>query len=210
MADIDLDGKKITITGSTAVIQGERATGQPRAAEHGSSPSMTTPFPSSASAMPTRPPSNCKRATPGAEPRTGTGSDRMGRTDLPRYRHVTDDKLIRTHNLPGQRPCPKRPATARPATRFAGVSTRRPCCSLACPFMSSPSAWATPTRLSPCACTRTSYAAPRPLPQISSPRPSRPHSTRLLADPLAKGHFLFEHKDGSGLLAGSRLSESNR
>ena len=36
------------------------------------------------------------------------------------------------------------------------------------------------------------------------------YSALLLADPLAKGHFCFERKNGTNLLAGSRLSESNR
>ena len=49
--DVDLDGKKITITGSTAVIGGDRVTARPRAAGPGSYQLTTRRWPFCAQAQ---------------------------------------------------------------------------------------------------------------------------------------------------------------
>lgn len=87
--DIDLDAKKIIVTGSTAVIGSERINGSTKSGARASSPSMTKRSPSCASTGPTRPPSSCKRATPGAEPRMGPSSRLAGAsrsTPIPSHR----------------------------------------------------------------------------------------------------------------------------
>ena len=188
-ADIDLDGKKITITGSTAVIQGERVNGTTKSGR-----TRVIPIDDDTVAVLRQ-----RNADQAAE-QLQAGDSWRGTKDgyvfptgwgEPIYPDTVTSlmtKLIRTHNLPGQGPCPK---DQLPHARLHDLRRIHATTLLlfSVPVHVVAAAWATPTRLSPCACTRTSYAAPRPLPQISSPRPSRPHSTRLLADPLAKGHF---------------------
>ena len=165
--DIDLDGKKITITGSTAVIAGERVKGTTKSGR-----TRVVPIDDETVAVLRQ-----RKADQAAEQLQGGRllardqgrvrvHDRLGRADLPRYRHIADDQA---HPRPQQ---PQRKASYRTlGCMISGTSTPRPCCSLASPSMSSRPGSATPIPLSPYACTPTSSAAPRPPPRTSSPRP---------------------------------------
>ena len=121
--DIDLDGKKITITGSTAVIGGERVNGTTKSGR-----TRVVSIDDETVAVLRQ-----RKADQAAEQLQGGRllarnqgrlrvHDRMGRTDLPRYRHVADDQAH-----PGQQAATARTA-ARPAAsaRDNLAALRRP------------------------------------------------------------------------------------
>jgi len=107
-ADIDLDGKKITITGSTAVIQGERVNGTTKSGR-----TRVIPIDDDTVAVLRQ-----RKADQAAE-QLQAGDSWRGTKDgyvfttgwgEPIYPDTVTSlmsKLIRTHNLPGQGPCPK-------------------------------------------------------------------------------------------------------
>ena len=76
--DVDLDGKKITITGSTAVIAGERVNGTTKSGRTRVLSIDDEPSPCSDSTRPIRPPTSSMRATPGAASGTATCSRPAG------------------------------------------------------------------------------------------------------------------------------------
>ena len=91
--DTDLDGKKITITGSTAVIGGERVTGTTKSGR-----TRVVPIDDETVAVLWQ-----RKADQAAEQLKAGDSwrgtkdgvrvhNRLGRADLPRYRHVPDDQ----------------------------------------------------------------------------------------------------------------------
>ena len=128
--DIDLDGKKITITGSTAVI-GRRA-GQrddqerPDAGRLHRRRDRGRPAPAEG-----RP--GCRATEGGRLLARNQGRvrvhDRMGRADLPRYRHVADDQAHPRQQATTARAAPRPAAPARhhvAALRRPGPRRRGP------------------------------------------------------------------------------------
>ena len=154
--DVDLEAKRLTISGSTAVIAGERIdgttkSGRTRVVSH----RRRTPWPCCASTS-ARPRSGSRRADwrgvkTATCSRTGWGG--------PIYPDTVTSlmaKLIRAHNQPSS-PDP-RTSSRTPGYMICATSTPQPCCWPASRFMSSPPAWATLTRPSPSGCTPTSSA----------------------------------------------------
>ena len=171
LRDIDLDGKKITLTGSTAVIAGERVNGTTKSGRTRVLSIDDESMPSYASARPTRPPSSYKAATPGAGTRTATSSRPDGRADLPRYHHVPDDQAhprqpAATPRTPTQPTAPARHDLALSRVPVHVVAARL---GHADPAIT--------LRVSP-----TSSAAPRPPPRTLRPGREGRIAPRLLAD----------------------------
>jgi hypothetical protein len=127
--------------------------------------------------------------------------DGMGRANLPRYRHVPNDQA-HPRQQAAATPCtpsrPQTPACHDPATlRRPGACRRRP-----------PGPRRSGYHLAR-VCARHPLRRGRCRRYL---RPGREGCIERLAvsRSVSKGHFCFERKNGTNLLAGSRLSESNR
>ena len=187
--DVDLDAKKITITGSTAVIAGERVNGTTKSGRtrvvsiDDETVSVLRQHKADQAADQLHAGDSWRGVKDGYVFTTGWGE--------PIYPDTVTSlmtKLIGAHNQPDKVPGPGTRCRT-PGFTTCGTSTPRPCCCPASRSMSSRPAWATRTRPSRSGSTPTSSAPPRPPPRTSSPRPSRPHEpgrTPLLARPLAR------------------------
>jgi integrase len=154
-ADIDLDAKKITITGSTAVIGGERVNGTTNSGRtrvvsiDDETVAVLRQRKADQAAEQLRVGDSWRGTKDGYVFTTGWGEPIYPDT-------VTSlmSKLIRAHNEPEQGHDRKTSYRAHACT-ISGISMPPPCCSQASRCMSLPPAWATPIRLSLCACTPT-------------------------------------------------------
>jgi integrase len=169
--DVDLAAKRITITGSTAVIAGERIDGTTKSGRtrvvsiDDGTVAVLRQHKADQAADQLRAGDSWRGVKDGHVFTTGWGE--------PLYPDTVTSlmtKLIHAHNEPEEAPRPKGQLPHGGCTTY-GTSTPRPCCCPASQSTSSPPVWATPTRPSPSGSTPTSSAPPRPPPPTSSPRP---------------------------------------
>ena len=117
--DVDLDGKKITITGSTAVIAGERVNGTTKS---GRTRVVSIDDDTVAVLRQHKADQAAEQLRAGRLLARHQGRlrlhDRLGRADLPRHRDVADDQAHPRAQQAGAVPA-QGPATARPAARSA-------------------------------------------------------------------------------------------
>ena len=155
-ADVDLDAKKITISGSTAVVGGERINGTTKSGR-----TRVIAIDDGTVAVLRQ-----HKAEPGR--RAGPGGrllaryqqrlrlhHRVGRAHLPRHRHLADDQAHPRPQRARERATPEGPSCRTRGCTTCGTSTPPPCCCPGCRCMWSRPAWATPTPRSPSACTPT-------------------------------------------------------
>ena len=209
--DIDLDAKKITITGSTAVIGGERVNGTTKSGRT----RVVSIDDETAVVLRQRKADQAAEQLHAGDSWRGTRDGYVFTTGWgePIYPDTVTSlmtKLIRAHNDPDQGPSPRNqlPHARLHDLRHLHATTL---------LLSGVPVHVVAARLGHAdpAITLRVYAhvirsAEAAAADIFAQGRQGRIAPRLLANPLAKGHFLFEHKRGSGLLAGSRLSESNR
>ena len=131
--DVDLDGKKITITGSTAVIGGERVNGTTKSGRTRGRLHRRRDRgrPASARGRPSRRPAPRGRLLARRSGRLRV-HDRLGRAHLSRHRDPADDQAHHRPQPAGRRSPAQTPAAARPAARPAAhprhdpAAVRRP------------------------------------------------------------------------------------
>jgi hypothetical protein len=150
-----LDAKKITITGSTAVIGGERVNGTTKS---GRTRVVSIDDETAATLRQRRADQAAEQLRAGDSWR-GTQDGYVFTTGWgePIYPDTVTSlmsKLIRAHTSPTKGHDRKTSYRVHACT-ISGISTPRPCCSQASRCMSSPAAWTTPIRLLLCACTPT-------------------------------------------------------
>jgi integrase len=169
--DVDLEAKRLTITGSTAVIAGERIDGTTKSGRtrvvsiDDGTVDVLRQHKADQAANQLKAGDSWRGVKDGYVFTTGWGE--------PIYPDTVTSlmtKLIHatTSLSKGRRP---RANSRTPGCTTYGTSTPRLFCCPAYLSMSWPSAWATPTRPSPSGSTPTSSAPPRPPPRTSSPRP---------------------------------------
>ena len=173
--DIDLDGKKITITGSTAVIGGERVNGTTKSGRT----RVVSIDAETVAVLRQRKVDQAAEQLKAGDSWRGTKDGYVFTTGWgePIYPDTVTSlmtKLIRATSSSPTHGC-----------TTCGTCTPRHCCSQASRSTSSLPAWGTPTRLLPSVSTPRSLSAqPRPPPRTFSP--VRSTQGYLLANPLAR------------------------
>jgi integrase len=169
--DVDLDGKKITIAGSTAVIAGERVNGTTKSGRA----RVVSIDDETAAVLRQRKTDQTVEQLKAGDSWRGTKDGHVFTTGwgAPIYPDTVTSlmtKLIRAHNEPDQDP---RPKDQLPHARLHDLRHLHATTLLlsGVPVHVVAARLATLTRPSPCACTPTSSAAPKPPPQTSSRRP---------------------------------------
>jgi Phage integrase family len=200
--DIDLDAKKITVTGSTAVIGGERVNGTTKSGRT----RVVSIDDETVAVLRLRRADQAAEQLQAGDSWRGTKGGYVFTTGWgePVYPDTVTSlmaKLIHAHNEPDQGPPPE---DQLPHARLHDLrhlhATTLPVCSPASPCMSLRPASDTLTRLSPPARVRPRHPQRRGRCRRHL-RPGRKDGIApgLLADPLAKGRYRIECKNGNGL-----------